>query len=85
MKLQDPYLPIKSSKGEPDLVSYSGCSERYLRKKIQSKEIRSWRARPGNRILVRTSWFDEFVGRKMEAANAISEKAKRFVDKLLAR
>ena len=66
-------------------MSYSGCSERYLREKIKSKEIRSWGATNGNRILVRTSWFDEFVERTMDPSNAVREEAKRFVDKLLAR
>jgi len=60
-KYPDPYLPIKSSKGEPDLVSFEVCSETFLRRAIKSGELKSFRNSPHGQILVRQSWFDDWV------------------------
>ncbi len=55
------YLPIRSKRGKPDLVTYSGCSEGFLRMLIRTGQLRYFQS--PKRILVRTSWFDEYVDR----------------------
>ncbi len=83
-KYPDPYLPIKSSKGEPDLVSFEVCSERFLRKAIKSGELKSFRDSPRGQILVRQSWFDEWVETQEGEEFRIHRKVQRIVQRILA-
>lgn len=82
--MPDEYLPLVDSKGGPDLVTYSKCSERYLRGKIKAGEIRSWRASPASKILVRPSWFDDFVDRMQTEDFKFSDEVRKFGEELLA-
>ena len=83
-KYPDPYLPIKSSKGELDLVSFEVCSEGFLRRAIKSGELKSFRDSPRGQILVRQSWFDDWVETQEGEEFRIHRKVQRIVQRILA-
>ncbi len=83
-KYPDPYLPIKSSKGKLSLVSFEVCSERFLRRAIKSGELKSFRNSPRGQILVRLSWFDEWVETQEGDEFRIHRKVQRIVQRILA-
>ena len=78
------YLPIKSSRG-PDLSEYSGLSEGYLRRLVRSGELRHFRSSPRGKILVHTSWFDEWAEGRERRDRLIPEEVRAFGKELLAR
>ena len=82
-QFRDPYLPIKSSKGEPDLVLFEVCSEGFLRKSIKSGELKSFRNSPHGQILVRLSWFDAWVETQEGEEFRIHRKVQRIVQRIL--
>ena len=83
-KYPDPYLPIKSSKGELDLVSFEVCSEGFLRRAIKSGDLKCIRNSPHGQILVRLSWFDDWVERQEGEEFRIHRKVQRIVKRILA-
>jgi len=83
-KYPDPYLPIKSSKGELDLVSFEVCSETFLRRAIKSGKLKSFRNSPRGQILVRLSWFDDWVETQEGKEFRIYQRATRFLQRILA-
>jgi len=79
----DPYLPIKGSKGEPDLMSFEVCSEGFLRRAIKSGELKHSRNSPHGQILVRLSWFDDWVETQEGKEFRIYQRAKQAVRRIL--
>jgi hypothetical protein len=82
-KFHDPYLPLNGRKGEIGLVSFSGCTEGLLRKAIKAGELKHYRNSPRGKILVRTSWFDEWVDRQPGERFRVYKQARQFVQELL--
>jgi len=80
----DPYLPIKSRKGELDLVSFEVCSERFLRRAIKSGELKSFRNSPHGQILVRLSWFDDWVETQEGKEFRSYQRASQCIQRILA-
>jgi len=78
----DPYLPIKSSKGERSLMSFEVCSERFLRRAIKSGELKHSRNSPHGQILVRLSWFDDWVETQEGEEFRIHQKVQRVIHKI---
>jgi len=82
--MTDRYLPIKSNNGKPDLVSYSGRSERFLRDLIRAGELTSFRSSPRGKIFVRPSWYDAYVDKIIREQQLISDEVRRFAQGLVA-
>jgi len=83
-KFPDPYLPIKSSKGELSLMSFAVCSEMFLRKAIKSGKLKCFRNSPHGQILGGQSWFDEWVETQEAEEFRIYQRATRCVQRILA-
>ncbi len=82
LKYPNPYLPIKSSKGELSLVSFEVCSEGFLRRAIKSGELKHFRNSPRGKILVRLSWFDDWVETQEGEECRIYQQVKRDFQKM---
>ncbi|MDA2934958.1 hypothetical protein MYX82_11545 [Acidobacteria bacterium AH-259-D05] len=73
-------------------MTYSGCPEFFLRNLIQAGKLRHFRISPKSQILVRPSWFDEYVDRETQKVpkastrkkRILKERARRIVEELLA-
>lgn len=76
------YLPLKSRRGD-DLSQYSGLSEGYLRKLIRRGELRHFRAKTRGKILVHTSWFDEFAEARERQNRLIPDEVRAFGKEIL--
>jgi len=67
--MNDRYLDIK------ELAEYSGRCETYLRGLIRSGELKHFRETPRGKILVRASWFDDFVERRISRLEEANRQA----------
>ena len=76
------YLPLKSRRG-PDLSEYSGLSKGYLRELIQRGKLRHFRAKARGKILVHTSWFDEFAEARERQNRLIPDEVRAFGKEIL--
>lgn len=73
--------------GMAELVEYSRLSERYLRTLIATGQLKHFRTSPPPRgkILVKQSWWDEYVEERLKAATRVSTEARAFVAELVKR
>ena len=76
------YLPLKSRRGD-DLSEYSGLSEGYLRTLIRRGELRHFRAKARGKILVHTTWFDEWAEARERQNRLIPDKVRAFGKEIL--
>ena len=77
------YLPLKSPRG-PDLSEYSGLSEGYLRKLIRTGELRHFRAKARGKILVHTTWFDEWAEARERQNRLTPDEVRAFGEEILS-
>ena len=78
------YLPLKSRRG-PDLSEYSGLSKGYLRELIRRGELRHFRAKARGKILVHTTWFDEWAEAREKQDRLIPNEVRAFGEEILTR
>ncbi len=76
------YLPLKSRRGD-DLSQYSGLSAGYLRELIQLGKLRHFRAKARGKILVHTSWFDEYAEARERQNRLIPDEVVAFGKEIL--
>ena len=76
------YLPLKNRSG-PDLSEYSGLSESYLRSLIRRGELRHFRAKARGKILVHTTWFDEWAEAREKQNRLIPDDVRAFGKEIL--
>lgn len=75
-KLMVEYLTLKQ------LQTYSGRSDRWLKKRIRSKELKAVKFEPNGPWMIKKKWFDDFIE---DQADAIERADARLTAKLKAK